>query len=162
MTAGREKYTAPSITLTAFNCPHCHVFTTHTWYSSHAEPIGRNKTPTLITPQEHADQNFDLIEGAEDRARLQNYFKKLSLRRPFLWSKQKHIDFQFDNVSISLCYDCLEPAIWVADRIMWPAYNEAPAPRLVLTYRMTCGPTLKRPAQSSALRRGGRLHCCDL
>jgi hypothetical protein len=128
MTAGREKYIAPSLNLTAFNCPHCHVLTTQTWYAAHAEPLGRAKTPLRWTPEQLAEQKFDDIEDSEKRRRVRTYFTKLSLARPFLWNEQKHVDYMVPNASISVCFDCLEPTFWIGNNIAWPESNEAPSP----------------------------------
>jgi hypothetical protein len=128
MAAGREKNVPPSIKLTAFNCPHCHVFTSQNWLAAHAEGLARNEMPIRVTAAEFAKRKFDDIKDPEDKAKVQAYFRKLSLGRPFLWRDTNTVHFMMPNVSVSVCYTCEEPTLWVADRIVWPAYGEAPAP----------------------------------
>jgi hypothetical protein len=42
----------PSITATAFDCPHCGAFTTQHWYKLHADRIGENERVPSIPDSE--------------------------------------------------------------------------------------------------------------
>jgi hypothetical protein len=126
MAEGREKHTPPSTKLAAFNCPHCHVLTSQTWFAVHAEALGKGRFPLRVTNEAAEKATFEDVEDPEKRKKLKAYFQRLSLGRPFILFERHNADYQVNNVSISVCYSCNEPTIWVNDRILWPARGEVP------------------------------------
>ena len=124
----RNKYVPPAVNQLAFNCPHCGALAKQLWFSTHAEPLKKDSTPFILDPENVKELSLDHIEEMEERRRLAKWAEKMALGRPFIEPKRQSIDFDIQNVSMSRCYNCNEIAIWIYDRLFWPARGEAALP----------------------------------
>jgi hypothetical protein len=123
------KYVAPSIHETAFNCPHCHALTTQVWYRAVADKVGNNETVRCV-PRDKSGYEVATDLDAELRASIEQYVDRLATGRPFLSPRSGSLypDADLENVSVSSCYNCTDIAIWLYDRLVWPARGEVPLP----------------------------------
>ncbi|TAU37804.1 DUF4145 domain-containing protein (plasmid) [Rhizobium ruizarguesonis] len=122
------KYIAPSITATAFNCPHCGVLTTQHWHLTYANSIKKGYTPYVIRPGDQPDIDEKLDE--EQHARAEKLHETLKKGRPFLWNSgdTSYSTIRMYNVNFSHCYECSGVAVWLFDRLIYPTAGEAPPP----------------------------------
>ena len=91
----------PSITETAFSCPHCGAYTSQSWASIFANFLSDpRKTPLILD-----EVLFEAIKVTSDTPsqmrELEDHFQK------FTW--------------ISICFNCKSIAIWVHDHLVFPA-----------------------------------------
>ncbi|MBY3248903.1 DUF4145 domain-containing protein [Rhizobium laguerreae] len=123
------KYIAPSITATAFNCPHCGVLTTQFWHLTYANDAKKGQTPFVVLPDDKTDFEFEKLDD-EKRARSEKLVETLKKGRPFLWNSgsTSYSDIRIYNVNFSRCYECSDLAVWVFDRLIYPTTGEAPPP----------------------------------
>ncbi len=124
----RNKYVSPTISETAFNCPHCGALAKQFWFSSHAEPLKKGGTPFLLSADDLDELNLDNIEEPEERERQKWWAQRMATGRPFIERNQTYRDFDVENLSISRCYNCNEIAIWIFNRLVWPQQGAAPLP----------------------------------
>jgi len=66
------KYVTPSITETAFNCPHCGALAKQSWFFLKADPKKKDETPLRLTEDSFNRSAFDDIEDKEDLSRCFN------------------------------------------------------------------------------------------
>ena len=112
----------PSVSKTAFSCPHCGAYTTQYWYNLWAAPVtGKNPCPTLL------DNKFRRALVANDELRAE-------VKRTLLDRLARHeaglvlIEERTDNVlraeaanlHLSECHHCQKIAVWVRDRLIFP------------------------------------------
>jgi hypothetical protein len=121
-----RRYEPAVPTKTAFNCPHCDTLTTQTWFSGHAEPLGKGNTPHVFVLDAETEKSIAQIEDAEKRAEIAAYAKRSATGLPFLYRTNKNIDNTVENMWVSRCYECDEVAVWLGDKMIWPLKGEAP------------------------------------
>jgi len=127
------KFIAPSIELTAFNCPHCGVLTSQAWFSAYAEPI-KNREAPMVWTEEKAEKfdwsAFDGVEDEDEKAFWKKRLKGLSNGQPKLYrmSKSEYLNYCIDNVNLSRCMECSKPTIWVHENIIYPNSGEVAPP----------------------------------
>ena len=115
--------TEPSISETAFNCPHCEAFTTQYWHDTFVKPIER-EYPVPVFPEEDFRERVAEITDwdHDDKEKAIEYFDKL--RSKLVFSDQDEVssyDPILHNVFVARCYNCQKWSIWVADTMMYPA-----------------------------------------
>ena len=114
----------PSIKETAFSCPHCGAYTSQSWADIFADLLsGQRKTPFI--PDEFL---FESIKATSQRTpsemrEIEDHFQKITQGLPFLENvmQYKRPNAQVQNTWISICFNCEGIAIWVHDRIVFPA-----------------------------------------
>lgn len=120
------KYVTPSVRQTAFNCPHCEVLTSQLWYSAHADRLEKERLPFVVGPDQRDEYHFDDIKDAEQRKRLNEWVDKVATGKPMLEPNSQYRSFDATNVHFSKCYECKGVALWITDKIIYPATGTAP------------------------------------
>lgn len=140
------KYISPSIDKTAFNCPHCEVLTTQTWFpifSSNNE--GGYKKPVILNESEvESDEAFfesDLFRKINnsfggrfwknfDESNFDSDFIKKNITEKVIFQQYLSNSFYCPrivwNMHISCCLDCEKISIWIRDRLLYPLHGQAP------------------------------------
>ncbi len=121
------KFVAPSIEITAFNCPHCGALAQQFWRNLAAIASDKDDgTPTIVT-HKYVDE-IEADGKLESEKKLLLQFRKMADGNPVLWP-----DYVGDkgyqhlaNLNLSICYQCDEVTIWLRERIIWPFTSEAP------------------------------------
>lgn len=132
MQNNRSRYVPPSIRETAFNCPHCGALAKQFWFSGHADPLPKDRLPTIIAPEDLKATNFDEIDN-DTREKWRELLTRLSKGRPFLDPQRTYVDFLIQNLSVSRCFNCEEIVVWTYGQIIWPRLGGAPLPNADLS-----------------------------
>jgi len=132
MTDIRAKYVSPSTTLTAFNCPHCGALAKQHWFTVHADSVAKNGVPFRIDPSALESMTLSHIEDEDERKRLKAWATRVASGAPFIESHGDHRSYDLMNLAVSQCFNCDQIAIWIHDRLAWPAVGVAPLPNLDL------------------------------
>jgi hypothetical protein len=130
-----RKSVQPCATETAFDCPHCGAYTTHTWFDLTAKPLlGDRRSPGIPTPE-----ILDVIGKSKEIspehklaiiAHLQKVLKGLvTVERN---NEGTYVYHHVDNVNLSQCFNCDEVSVWVNSRVMFPTPATGPAPNVDL------------------------------
>ena len=123
----RAKFAAPSIAETAFNCTHCGALAKQSWFSIHADALGRDRVPPIWTVE--LVETFDFAKVPEgDRATLKETLMKMAKGPPFIKRENSGPEYSILNLSVAQCYNCSELSIWIYDRLVYPEQGEAPLP----------------------------------
>ena len=133
-----QKGIPPSVKETAFECPHCGVYTTQTWYDLFAHNRGENdRIPTFYKPELLERIHKDDPHPPDS---IVKYFEK-AISGCVLIGFEKKDYYSSNNVinlHVSKCYDCEDFAVWVHDKLLFPESRQGPPPNpdMPVTVRM--------------------------
>ncbi len=117
-----DKQNPPSIRKQAFDCPFCGAFTTQYWYTAFAKQNEDNATPNKPTPDIVAALKEAKDIPDEKKAELLDWCTKLDAGLIFLDKRDTQYDvFVAQNLYLSKCYHCKKIAVWVNDKLLFPA-----------------------------------------
>jgi Domain of unknown function (DUF4145) len=121
----------PSVRLTAFSCPHCSAFTTQYWYDLLASAIGGEKpVPFVPSAEQRRALAADVTMDPEEKNELLKTVDEVLFGLVFLDSKGRQYG-NYDpvlNLHISKCYHCKKFAVWIFDRLLFPAAKSGVMP----------------------------------
>jgi len=124
----RGRYVAPAVEHRAFNCPHCGALAKQHWFTVHAEPMGKDKTPTVISEEDLNAIKEQPSEDPKAHADVVSLAEKMVTGFPILYFERFNCDYRVVNVSIARCFNCDDISIWILDRLVWPTRGGAPLP----------------------------------
>lgn len=121
----------PSITSTAFDCPHCGAFTTQHWFKLHADQIDEKQRIPSFPNAETKDRISKAKEI--DAARKEQLFKwidKISAGLVHVERSQNgsYVNYDISNLHLSECYNCKKIAVWVHEALAFPAQRAGVLP----------------------------------
>jgi hypothetical protein len=127
--------TPPSISATAFDCPHCGAFTTQHWYNLHAARVDeKDRVPSI--------PDAEIREKISQDKELEPEYKKSLLRSVdkllaglILLDRNHNGTFVYNSVSnlhLSECYNCKKIAVWVHGNLVFPGQRVGPVPNIDL------------------------------
>ena len=118
------KNVSPSVKETAFSCPHCGAYTTQFWYKPYAESLPENN-PIPYIPSEADKERYarDPDTTVENREIILDWIEKMISGLVYL---EYHKDSTYcknevRNLHLTKCYNCQKFAVWVHDRLLFPA-----------------------------------------
>ena len=129
MSAHREKYVAPSVTETAFNCPHCGALATQSWFTLHANPTeSKDRIPLRLIGAEVDEEKLQQFEDETERERVRQWFGRMSTGVPFLEKRESstYVYWNLNNANVARCFNCSRVSLWVGNNLTWPVVGEAP------------------------------------
>ena len=155
------KYVPPSITETAFNCPHCGALAKQFWFSAFAYEMEDGGTPLVVDEARRKEFNFEEVEDKEKRNEFERWADQMLEGRPFFEHRNAHLYGLEDvcNLSLARCQNCNDISVWFYDRLVWPQRGEAPEPNADLP-DARCARTTTKPVPSLTCRRAVPSHCC--
>lgn len=126
-----EKSNPPSVSETAFECPHCGAYTTQHWYQLAAAQMGEDhRTPVIPAPdlRERIENDRDL--EPEVRASLIEWAEQMHSGLVFFEknSKGRYVYRDVHNLNISECFNCGKIAVWVHQSLVFPLQREGAKP----------------------------------
>lgn len=124
------KYVAPSISQTAFNCPHCGALAKQSWFRLKVDPKKKDELPLRIVEESFDPSKIDQIKDDKERSDMRRVVQKMIMGAPFVETMfgSKYAQFELYNANLSRCFNCDEVAIWVQSALVYPARGDAPIP----------------------------------
>ncbi len=134
MTPKAPKYLAPSISETAFNCPHCGALAKQHWFELRADAKPKDELPFRLTEETYNRDIFKEIEDVDERVKLQGWVTRMIAGAPYIGrSKREYFgDWSVYMVDISQCFNCDQIAVWVKSALVYPLRGDAPLPNIDL------------------------------
>lgn len=120
------KISPPSVNINSFNCPHCGTLTTQYWYSAHAKLLEKGKNPGHFFDKYQLNQDDVSDTTIATSSLFSPDGQKIGTGRPFhkFYQKPEPCQYTIYNVHFSKCYNCEEIAIWIRDKIIYPANSD--------------------------------------
>lgn len=131
----------PSITATAFDCPHCGAFTTQHWFELYADPYDDDARTPSIPSEEERQLILSSPELAENvKGNLVQHIDRVRSGRVFLDRRERgaYISQDVENLFLSRCYNCAEIAVWVHDSLVFPPERVGSQPNPDLPEDILC------------------------
>ena len=110
----------PQLGLDSFSCPHCGAIAHQTWFRVFLGDHGRGEGPLIYVYPENFDPKK--IKDEDQRDRTAAFFERLRKNDPtVLYHPYENVNWELVNVFISHCYSCDGYAVWVKDKLLFPA-----------------------------------------
>ncbi|MNV50053.1 hypothetical protein D3C71_1420410 [compost metagenome] len=124
------KYVTPSISETAFNCPHCGALAKQFWHSLTAALRSVEYPLPKIVGETGAKEfnDFNDVKEQDIRDTLITWANQMATGQPFLEKADKDPWNPKDvwNVNLSKCFNCEKVSVWIYDRLVHPSAGHAP------------------------------------
>ena len=130
----------PSISETAFACPHCGAFTTQHWYKLHADRISEKQRVPQIPDAETRKRILNAKElETEQRQSLLEWIDRTMSGYVQLDRNQSgaYVYSDVGNLHLSECYNCKKVAVWVHGGLVHPPVRTGVAPNADLPSDLT-------------------------
>lgn len=121
----------PSIAEAAFSCPHCGAYTSQTWFELYARGVDNtNRVPGIWSREGLARMRADKEFPEETKRDFISFIERQLLGLVFLEKKDStpYCDLRTHNLHLSKCFSCEKIAVWVHDRLIFPAAMEVEQP----------------------------------
>jgi hypothetical protein len=120
-----RKGMTPLLAADSFTCPHCGAMAHQTWFklyvSSYEEKAGPWFPDESVIEKIKGNRKFD----ADEKVNMIRFFKRKMTRQVFFdkIDDPSYLNTELINVVLSKCYSCGDIAIWVADKLLYPAHD---------------------------------------
>jgi hypothetical protein len=104
------KYIPPSAYATAFNCPHCSVLAKQYWFTPHAQPMDKDKTPLNI--------HLKPLKSLQGTYVLEEI--------PIFERAPIECQVCVKNMWFSQCFNCNRLSVWVYNKLYYPQRGKSP------------------------------------
>lgn len=121
----------PSVSETAFECPHCGAYTTQQWYRLSATALGgEHRTPTILTAESRRAIDSDADLDPKVKASVLEWAAKMARERVFFEANERgrYVHKDVSNLSVSECFNCHDIAVWVHQQLVFPPDRGAAPP----------------------------------
>ena len=111
----------PSITETAFDCPHCGAYTTQYWFDVFANPREKNSTPHIPDEETKKQISNNPDFPKEEKRKFLDWCEKMDSGLVLLEKNDgKYVYKDANNLNLSQCYNCNKVAVWVHGNLIFP------------------------------------------
>ncbi|MFM5438394.1 DUF4145 domain-containing protein [Aeromonas enteropelogenes] len=114
-----EMMKVPSVHETAFNCPYCNAYSAQNWFRISAERFGLKDDKPIVYTQSDLEQL--LVDSKPDALVVKTVMGFLNQK---VIITPPHTGFGLvglANIYASQCHNCMDIAIWISDKLIYPA-----------------------------------------
>ena len=115
----------PLISKTAFGCPHCGAYTTQFWFKTFVAGYENkdHRTPTMPDETSIDEVQRDKALAPERKTAIIKWIRQMLSGKPFI-EKSEATPYNppiLNNCNVTKCYNCGDIAVWVHDKMVFPA-----------------------------------------
>jgi hypothetical protein len=121
--AGKE--VAPQLGLNSFSCPHCGALAHQHWFHVVPEDLTRNSTPGVVERVTVDEFIANLADEADENKKWQAFYERFK-KNEVTYEARTHSSnsvWRMMNMFMSRCHSCEGFAVWIKDKITWPAHS---------------------------------------
>lgn len=127
----------PSTKRKSFACPHCHAHADQAWLLGLATPVARatgndDGLPSFLDVSAIEKVLMKELEPKQrkDFERLRDAALKAQAGKPGVSYTHEYLNeyYELSNIHLSRCYSCRDYALWLNDRLIYPAQPIGPGP----------------------------------
>lgn len=122
-------YIRPEFRLSAFNCPHCGVLTSQTWYSAYACNVSSSELE-IIDDKDIEDLGQRRVNSSEEKEKLLEVYRGLRSGKILLIKQPAHDTRAMLNLNASSCFVCKDVTLWVRGSIVHPRTTKRHLPNV--------------------------------
>jgi hypothetical protein len=118
------KEVAPQLGLDSYSCPHCGALAHQVWFHVNASELERKQRPfvsSLPLVEEFAKRKRSDVEEQKKVDALLKRFEKNEVT--FEIKDYINVRLRMMNMYLSRCHACDAFAVWIKDRLAWPAHS---------------------------------------
>ncbi len=115
-----KKSIPPSISATAFDCPHCGAYTTQYWFDVFGQAGDKNATPFIPDIESEKKLIEETKMSEADKQKMLKWCADMNTGLVFLEKNERYIHNGVCNLYLSKCYNCNKIAVWVHDNLLFP------------------------------------------
>jgi hypothetical protein len=122
------KHVPPSANSVSFNCPNCGALAHQSWFRLGIDPLDKDTTPHILTSGIVDNVIKDLDD--DDKANAEKQLRQYTRGVPFI-PNPKTTCYGINilgNAHVSRCYSCNKVAVWLYDKLAYPAEQYGPEP----------------------------------
>ncbi|MDE3242727.1 MAG: DUF4145 domain-containing protein [Nitrospirota bacterium] len=112
----------PTVTNSAFSCPHCGAYTTQYWYNGYVKFIREDPKTPGIPPPDFVER-IKLLKDLEPEKRqsLTEWGQRMRSKALFVSQDREYNNLPaLCNLFLSQCYNCERWAVWVNEDLVYP------------------------------------------
>jgi hypothetical protein len=128
------KVVEPSVSETAFSCPHCHALASQQWFDVYVRTMSSDSPlPNIV----QMDQINDMLEEdpwtkpemEEAKKKFFEWANKMSNGEVFIdGNPDSRYAHTLGNVFVSKCFNCKKVSIWFHTKLVYPQHNSTHTP----------------------------------
>lgn len=117
------KRVEPSISESAFSCPHCGALSAQQWFHLKADSLPPKRKIPFIADASILERLDEADFGSEQREKYRRYLERAVRGDLFLDRDEDgtYLRLSVVNLHISHCFNCSELALWMHDRLLHPS-----------------------------------------
>lgn len=119
------KETMPALGLSSFSCPHCGALAHQFWFHVVPDSFDRKSTPGVVERSMVDDFISNLKVGDDAISRWQAFYDRFKQNEVTYEDMRSasNSSWRMMNMFMSRCHSCEGFAVWIKDRIVWPAHS---------------------------------------
>ena len=116
-----DRTTTPNLGANSFTCPHCFANSHQTWFRVFLDSYEKDDRPWM--PDAESIERIKQNDEVAEKSQLIDYIKRKLAKElfPDQHAQPNYLNTELVNLSISRCYSCDKSAVWLADRLIYPA-----------------------------------------
>lgn len=124
------KTNPPSISETAFDCPHCGAYTTQYWFKVFANSSDNNTAPHIPNEETKNKITTDTNLKEEMKTHFLEWCDKMNTGLVYLDRRKdgRYVYNDVNNLNLSKCFNCKKIAVWIHNNLIFPSEKIGIAP----------------------------------
>jgi hypothetical protein len=132
-----SKPVEPQLGAESFSCPHCGAYAQQYFFKVFVKSYDKGKVPSVLVFDKGLYKGFKGTDDKNEDERWLTFLERFEKHSVTYWldAYGQHVNWELNNVFVSMCHSCDGFAVWVEDRIVYPiknsaimAHEEMPAP----------------------------------
>jgi hypothetical protein len=119
-----SKVITPELGAKSFSCPHCGAIAHQIWQRVFIDSYDRGGSPTVARFHPFDESNLDRLESEQKKRIIEFAYRlKENVVTYEALVSNRYVGLEMANLVLSHCVSCKGFAVWIEDRLLYPAKN---------------------------------------